>query len=124
MLGYQSRISVRASTISTGALCGPSLRRTLSFTTRPVRCSPLADSSGPEKTGGLAMRLSVRVLPACQDTTATEAAPQASPSFSVSEKLALYGSSSLSSVKHLRLLVGKDSVADALLRHFTHRSFR
>src|SRR5260370_40073464 len=47
-----------------------------------------------------------------------EAAPQASPSFSVSEKLALYGSSSLSGVEHLRLLVGKDSVADALLRHF------
>ncbi len=47
-----------------------------------------------------------------------EAAPKASLSFSVSEKLALYGSSSLSGVEHLRLLVGKDSVADALLRHF------
>ena len=46
-----------------------------------------------------------------------EAAPS-SPSFSVSEKLARYGSSALSGVKHLRLLVGKDSIADALLRHF------
>ena len=42
----------------------------------------------------------------------------ASRSFSVSEKLARYGSSALSGVEHLRLLVGKDSIADALLRHF------
>jgi hypothetical protein len=47
-----------------------------------------------------------------------EAAPRASRSFSVSEKLARYGSSALSGVEHLRLLVGKDSIADALLRHF------
>ena len=47
-----------------------------------------------------------------------EAAPKASPSFSVSEKLARYGSSALSGVELLRLLVGKDSIADALLRHF------
>ena len=47
-----------------------------------------------------------------------EAAPKASRSFSVSEKVARYGSSALSGVEHLRLLVGKDSVADALLRHF------
>src|SRR5271165_4106615 len=47
-----------------------------------------------------------------------EAAPKASRSFSVSEKLARYGSSALSGVEHLRLLVGKDSIADALLRHF------
>src|SRR5271166_5044279 len=47
-----------------------------------------------------------------------EAAPKTSPSFSVSEKLARYGSSALSGVEHLRLLVGKDSLADALLRHF------
>jgi DNA repair protein RadC len=40
------------------------------------------------------------------------------PSFSVSEKLARYGSSALSGVEHLRLLVGKDSIADALLHHF------
>jgi DNA repair protein RadC len=46
-----------------------------------------------------------------------EAAPS-SPAFSVSEKLARYGSSALSGVEHLRLLVGKDSIADALLRHF------
>jgi hypothetical protein len=39
-------------------------------------------------------------------------------SFSVSERLALYGSSALSGVEHLRLFVGKDSVADALIRHF------
>jgi DNA repair protein RadC len=39
-------------------------------------------------------------------------------SFSVSEKLAHYGSSALSGLEHLRLLVGKDSIADALLRHF------
>ena len=47
-----------------------------------------------------------------------EAAPKASRSFSLSEKLARYGSSALSGVEHLRLLVGKDSHADALLRHF------
>jgi DNA repair protein RadC len=46
-----------------------------------------------------------------------EAAPS-SPSFSVSEKLARYGSSALSGIEHLRLVVGKDSIADALLRHF------
>jgi hypothetical protein len=46
-----------------------------------------------------------------------EAAPSP-PSFSVSEKLARYGSSALSGVEHLRLLVGKDSIADALLRQF------
>jgi RadC-like JAB domain len=46
-----------------------------------------------------------------------EAAPS-SRSFSVSERLARYGSSTLSGVEHLRLLVGKDSIADALLRHF------
>ena len=45
-------------------------------------------------------------------------AAHSSHSFSVSEKLSLYGSSSLSGVEHLRLLVGKDSVAYALLRHF------
>ena len=38
-----------------------------------------------------------------------EAAPKASRSFSVSEKVARYGSSALSGVEHLRLLVGKDS---------------
>jgi DNA repair protein RadC len=38
--------------------------------------------------------------------------------FSVSEKLALYGSSSLSGVEHLRLVIQIDSLADALLRHF------
>jgi DNA repair protein RadC len=37
---------------------------------------------------------------------------------SVSERLALYGSSSLSGVEHLRLLIGTDSLVDALLRHF------
>src|SRR5271165_5317317 len=47
-----------------------------------------------------------------------EAAPKASRSFSVSAKLARYGSSALSGVEHLRLLVGKDSIADALLWHF------
>jgi DNA repair protein RadC len=30
----------------------------------------------------------------------------------------LYGSSSLSGVEHLRLLIGTDSLVDALLRHF------
>jgi hypothetical protein len=48
----------------------------------------------------------------------SEAAPKASPSFSVSEKLARYGSSALSGVEHLTLLVGKESVALALIRHF------
>jgi hypothetical protein len=47
-----------------------------------------------------------------------EAAPKASRSFSLSEKLARHGSSTLSGVEHLRLLVGKDSLANALLRHF------
>ena len=46
-----------------------------------------------------------------------EAAPKASPSFSVSEKLA-FCSSALSGVEHLTLLVGKESVALALIRHF------
>jgi hypothetical protein len=48
----------------------------------------------------------------------SEAAPKASPSFSISEKLAQYGSSALSGVEHLTLLVGKKSVALALIRHF------
>jgi DNA repair protein RadC len=39
-------------------------------------------------------------------------------SFSVSEKLARYGSSALSGVEHLTLLVGKESIALALIRHF------
>ena len=47
-----------------------------------------------------------------------EAAPKASPSFSVSERLARYGSSALSGVEHLTLLVGKESIACALIRHF------
>jgi DNA repair protein RadC len=47
-----------------------------------------------------------------------EAAPEPSRSFSVSEKLARYGSSALSGVEHLTLLVGKESVALALIRHF------
>src|SRR3984957_18384412 len=47
-----------------------------------------------------------------------EAAPEASRSFSVSEKLARYGSSALSGVEHLTLLVGRKSVALALIRHF------
>jgi hypothetical protein len=46
-----------------------------------------------------------------------EAAPS-SPSFSVSEKLARYGSTALSAVEHLTLLVGKESIALALMRHF------
>ena len=40
-----------------------------------------------------------------------EAAHEASRSFSVSEKLARYGSSALSGVEHLTLLVAKESVA-------------
>jgi len=47
-----------------------------------------------------------------------EAAPKTSRSFSVSEKLARYGSSALSGVEHLTLLVGKKSLAFALIRHF------
>ena len=56
-----------------------------------------------------------------QSETELQNIPEAAPSsrsFSVSEKLARYGSSALSGVEHLRLLVGKDSIADALLRHF------
>jgi DNA repair protein RadC len=44
--------------------------------------------------------------------------PEASRSFSVSEMLARYGSSALSGVEHLTLLVGKKSLALALIRHF------
>jgi hypothetical protein len=47
-----------------------------------------------------------------------EAAPEASLSFCVSEKLARYGSSALSGLEHLTLLVGKESVVLALVRHF------
>ena len=46
-----------------------------------------------------------------------ETAPS-SPSFSVSERLAQYGASGLSAIEHLALLVGRDSMAEALLRHF------
>ena len=48
-----------------------------------------------------------------------EAAPS-SPSLSptVSEKLARYGSSALSGAEHLTLLVGKEEIACALIRHF------
>ena len=58
-----------------------------------------------------------------------EAAPSL-PSFSVSEKLALYGSAGLSGMELLVLLVGKESIATALVRHFgslkalSHASFR
>jgi DNA repair protein RadC len=48
----------------------------------------------------------------------TRSCSQSLAELSVSEKLARYGSSALSGVEHLRLLVGKDSIADALLRHF------
>ena len=47
-----------------------------------------------------------------------EAAPKASPSFSVSEKLVRYASTALSTVEHLTLLVAKESIALALMRHF------
>jgi DNA repair protein RadC len=46
-----------------------------------------------------------------------EAAPS-SPRTSISEKLALYGSASLSGMEHLTLLVGKESVANALIQQF------
>src|SRR6516165_10519193 len=46
-----------------------------------------------------------------------EVAPSSS-SFSVSEKLALNGSIGLSGIELLVLLVGKESVANALVRHF------
>ena len=48
----------------------------------------------------------------------SEATPEASPSFSVSEKLARYGSTALSTVEHLTVLVGKESIALALMRNF------
>ena len=48
----------------------------------------------------------------------SEAAPSSrSLSPTVSEKLALYGSSSLSGLEHLTLLVGKEKIALALIRH-------
>src|SRR6516225_730459 len=46
-----------------------------------------------------------------------EAAPSP-PKTSISQKLALYGSASLSGMEHLTLLVGKQSVANALIRQF------
>jgi DNA repair protein RadC len=46
-----------------------------------------------------------------------EAAPLL-PGSSISEKLARYGSTALSGVEHLTLLVGKESVATALVRYF------
>jgi DNA repair protein RadC len=48
-----------------------------------------------------------------------EAAPS-SPSLSatVSEKLALYGSAALTGLEHLTLLVGKEEIASAMIRHF------
>jgi len=57
----------------------------------------------------------LRCLSELQNTP--EAAPS-SPSFSVSERLAQYGASGLSAIEHLALLVGRDSMAEALLRHF------
>src|SRR6266566_4118772 len=39
-------------------------------------------------------------------------------SFSVRERLARYGSSALSGVEHLRLLVGRDSAVNTLMGHF------
>jgi DNA repair protein RadC len=47
-----------------------------------------------------------------------EASLKTGESFSVGERLARYGSSALSGLEHLRLLVGRDSGADSLLRHF------
>jgi DNA repair protein RadC len=46
-----------------------------------------------------------------------EVAPS-SPRTSISEKLALYGSASLSGMEYLTLLVGKRSVANTLIRQF------
>jgi DNA repair protein RadC len=48
----------------------------------------------------------------------SEAALKASPSFTISEKLERYGTNALSVEEHLVLLVGKGSVATALIRHF------
>jgi len=50
-----------------------------------------------------------------------EAAPEASRSFSVSEKLARYGSSALSGVEHLTFRVDRKFIALALIRHFGSR---
>jgi DNA repair protein RadC len=52
-------------------------------------------------------------------TNPKEAAPS-SPSLSptVSEKLERYGSSALSGVEHLTLIIGKEDLAIALVRHF------
>jgi DNA repair protein RadC len=47
---------------------------------------------------------------------AASSSPALSPT--VSEKLALYGSSALSGLEHLTLLVGKEAIAAALIRHF------
>jgi hypothetical protein len=48
-----------------------------------------------------------------------EAPPSSpSPSPTISEKLSLYGSSALSGLEHLTLLVGKEDLALTLMRHF------
>ncbi len=48
----------------------------------------------------------------------SEAALKASPSFTICEKLERYGTNALSVEEHLVLLVGKQSIAAALIRHF------
>ena len=83
----------------------------------PHFVGPLHLNPQPPKTGLLRLRpLSVGAL--LRTSNISEAAPRASPSFSVSEKLARYVSSALSGVEHLTLLVGKESIACALIRHF------
>jgi DNA repair protein RadC len=53
-----------------------------------------------------------------QNNSPEAAPPSRSLSPTVSEKLALYGSSALSGLEHLTLLVGKEEIASALIRHF------
>jgi hypothetical protein len=82
--------------------------------------APAASFRGPLSFASLSAKKYVTTYFSARKRTSRypEAAPKASPSFSVSEKLACYASTALSTVEHLTLLVGKESIALALMRHF------
>jgi len=99
----------------------PTLRvGTLHLNPRPLRAlAPTASFRGPL----CLLRFRPKNMPQhiFQLETELQNIPEAAPSsrsFSVSERLAQYGASGLSVIEHLALLVGRDSMAEALLRHF------
>jgi len=111
------------------AVCGlngllPRLARsrgTFHLNPRPLRAlAPMASFRGPHCFASLSAKKYGTPYFSVRNRTSkySRSCSQASRSFSVSEKLAHYGTSALSALEHLRLLVGKDSHADALLRHF------